>query len=102
MANGFTPSLADLVMAWVLGFHPNALAELGIPWEPIVLGPGAWAPTILDVDTCSSWNGAWARAFSGLSLGLGTAAPVGLAAEHGAGTRSPVLGCHTVTGLTGG
>jgi hypothetical protein len=44
MANGFTPSVADLAMAWPLGVV--ALAELGIPWEPIVLGPGAWAPTI--------------------------------------------------------
>jgi hypothetical protein len=45
MPNGFTPSLADLGQASAQGFDPNPLAKLGVvPWEPIVLGPGAWAP----------------------------------------------------------
>jgi hypothetical protein len=90
MANGFTPSLADLAMAWALGFDPNALAELGIPWGPIVLGPGAWAPQFSTPDRghlqfvdLAHGHREFIRSLARLGLGTPPLRP-GLAPEHGA------------------
>jgi hypothetical protein len=47
MANGFSPSLADLATALGLGSEPGPWTELALQWAPAVLGPGDWAPEVL-------------------------------------------------------